>query len=59
MEEMKWAVPNIDTRIISVAYRQSRRLHDLAKRIANLSDTNLADVVLPDYVDNDGVARFW
>ena len=55
MEEMKWAVPNIDTRVILVAYRQSRRLHDLAKRIADLSEANLADVVLPRYVDNDGV----
>lgn len=56
MEEMKWAVPNIDTRTISVAYRQSRRLHDLAKRIADLSKANLADVVLLGYVDNDGIA---
>ena len=56
MKEMKWAVPNMDTRIISIAYRQSRRLHDLAKRIRDLSDASLADVVLPGYVDNDGVA---
>ena len=56
MKEMKWAVPNMDTRIISIAYRQSRRLHDLAKRITDLSDASLADVVLPGYVDNDGVA---
>ena len=56
MEEMKWAVPNIDTKIISIAYRQSRRLHEFAKRIPDLSEANLADVALPDYVDNDGVA---
>ena len=56
MEEMKWAVPNIETRVISVAYRQSGRLHDLAKRIADLSEADLTDVVLPDYVDDDGVA---
>ena len=56
MEEMKWAVPNIDTRVISIAYRQSGRLHDLAKRIADLSEADLTDVVLPDYVNNDGVA---
>lgn len=60
MEEMKWAVPKIDTRIISIAYRQSSRLHNLAKRIAALSDlseTYLTDVVLPSgYEDNVGVA---
>ena len=56
MEEMKWAVPNIDTRVISVAYRQSGRLHDLAKRIAALSEISLADVVPSGYVDNEGVA---
>ena len=56
MEEMKWAVPDIDTRVISVAYRQSGRLHDLAKQIAALSEINLADVVPSGYVDNEGVA---
>ena len=56
MEEMKWAVPDIDTRVISVAYRQSGRLHDLAKQIAALSKINLADVVPSGYVDNEGVA---
>ena len=56
MEEMKWAVPDIDTRVISVAYRQSGRLHDLAKRIAALSEISLADVVPSGYVDNEDVA---
>ena len=57
VEEMKWAVPKIDTRIVSIAYRQSSLLHDLAKRIADLAEADLTDVVLPSsYVDNDGVA---
>ena len=53
VEEMKWAVPDMEIRDISVAYRQSRQLHDLTRKIVGSSG---ADVVLPDYVDNDGVA---
>ena len=53
---MEWAVPDIDTKAITVAYRQSRQLHELAQQIASLSGASAADVILPDYVDNDGVA---
>ena len=56
LEDMKWAVPDMDTKAISVAYRQSRQLHDLAQRIAELSENGAANAVLPKYVDNDGVA---
>ena len=54
--DMQWAVPNMDTKRIEIAYRQSRRLHDLAKRIAGLSGDGAAKAVLPkDYGDNEGV----
>ena len=53
IEEMKWAVPDMDIRDIAVGYRQSRQLHDLTRKIVGSSDI---DVVLPDYVDHEGVA---
>lgn len=55
-KDMQWAVPDMDTKRIETAYRQSRRLHDLAKRIAGLSGDGAADAVLPkDYGDNEDV----
>ena len=56
VEEMKWAVPDMDTKRISVVYRQSHQLNDLAKQLAGISGDSTTDVVLPDHVDNDGVA---
>lgn len=55
VEQMNWVVPNIETRAISVAYRQSRKLHALARQIVSLSGGSAADVVLPDYAENEGV----
>lgn len=55
IEEMKWVVPNIETKAVSVAYRQSRHLHDLARRIVGLAGAGAAEAVLPDYAENDGV----
>ena len=56
VEEMKWVVPDMDTKRISVVYRQSHQLNDLAKQLAGISGDSTTDVVLPDHVDNDGVA---
>ncbi len=56
IEELKWALPDIDTRPISMAYRQSKQLHDVAKRIVMASGGETVDIVLPDYVDNEGVS---
>lgn len=55
-EEMKWAVPDIDVRSISVAYRQSQQLHDLAAQIANISGDSIENVKLPVGMDNQGVS---
>lgn len=56
LEQMRWAVPDIESRSISVAYRQSRRLHDLARQLISLAGGAAAEVVLPDYAENEGVA---
>ena len=58
MEELKWVLPDIDTRHISIAYRQSQQLHDMARKLKLVmalgSKTVNSD--LPDYVDNEGVS---
>ena len=55
MEELKWALPDVDTRSIVVAYRQSKQLNDLARSIVLTSGEISVDVALPDYVNNEGV----
>ncbi len=55
VEEMQWVVPDIETRSISVAYRQSRRLHELARQLVSLAGDGAAEVVLPDYAEDEGV----
>lgn len=55
IDEMKWFLPDIASRTVTVAYRQSRQLHDLAKQIVTLSGGSSVDTALPDFVDNEGV----
>ena len=50
IEQMKWAVPNIETQTVSKAYRQSRQLHTLANQIASLDHVDLEE-----YAGNEGV----
>lgn len=56
IEEMRWVIPDIASRSITVAYRQSKQLHELAKQIVIHSDGDAIKVELPDFVDNEGVA---
>ena len=56
MEEMQWVLPEIVAKSVAVAYRQSTQLHELAKQIVVQSVGHSTDVVLPDFVDNEGVA---
>lgn len=55
VEEMRWVVADLEEKAVSVAYRQTRHLHDFARRIAGLAGPDAADAVLPDYAENDGV----
>ena len=54
-EQMRWAVPDIEIRSIRVAYRQSGRLHELARQLISLTGGTSAEVELPDHAENDGV----
>lgn len=54
-DEMKWVLPDIATRTVSVAYRQSRQLHNLARQLVVLSGGSEDDAILPDFAENEGV----
>ena len=55
IEQMKWAIPNIDTREVYIPYRQSRQLHNFAEQIIRMSGDDVTDAVLPKYENNEGV----
>lgn len=55
IEEMKWAVPEIELKEIHVAYRQTKLLNDFARSIASLSDPVSTTSAPREYVDNVGV----
>ena len=55
IEEMRWVLPDIESQSVSVAYRQSRSLHDFAQKIAAQTGTGVVATVLPDFAENEGV----
>ncbi len=58
-EALSWIDPGIDTRQITVSYRQSEKLVELAKSIAHLDGASDVDTILPDRLDIAGVAPVW
>ncbi|WP_143737044.1 ATP-binding domain-containing protein [Erythrobacter tepidarius] len=52
-EELRWAVPGIDLRRISITYRQSRKLADFAVRLSRLQGDEVSEQG-PVGLDNDG-----
>jgi hypothetical protein len=58
-EALDWIANGIERKSITVSYRQSRRLVDLAKDVASLGGSQAADIVLPDRLDTEGLAPVW
>jgi len=54
-DEMKWVFPEIDIKEVSVAYRQSRQLNELAKALIRTVDGIDSGVALPEHMNNEGV----
>ena len=54
-DSLKWVEPGLSIERVSIAYRQSRQLHDLAKTLADPASGSTADAGLPDDVNNDAV----
>jgi UvrD-like helicase C-terminal domain len=53
--ELTWAIPKIEFQEITISYRHSRHLNELAHRIALLSDSAAVKTSLPEDVINDDV----
>ena len=58
-EELDWLNNPIQRKSITVSYRQSRRLVDLAMDVAKLGGANAEDIILPDRLDTEGVSPVW
>jgi GTPase SAR1 family protein len=56
IDDLRWVLSDIDIRHVSVSYRQSRQLNELARSIIRVLGSNEQDVSLPPYVNNDGEA---
>ena len=56
LDQMKWVFPKLDVREITVSYRQSRQLNELARAIIETAGGRSQEVTLPDQTDNEGVA---
>jgi DNA polymerase III delta prime subunit len=54
IDDVKWVFPEIEVKEISVSYRQSRQLNDLARTIVLAAGGSDSGVTLPAHVDNDG-----
>lgn len=55
-ESLQWVEPSLQIQRISIAYRQSRQLNDLAKALADPASGNQSDADLPEDVNNDAVS---
>lgn len=56
MDQMKWVFPEIEVKEITVTYRQSRQLNELARSLILASGGTDRGATLPEHVDSDGVA---
>lgn len=54
--DLQWVFPDIDIRPISITYRHSRQLNELASAIAALSGDMATAATLPEHVNSEGVA---
>lgn len=55
LREVGWACPGLRDQTITISYRQSTQLNELAKGIVQLGGGDANAVALPDDVDNSGV----
>lgn len=58
-EALDWITKGIERKSITVSYRQSQRLVDLAKDVASLGGSQDEDIILPDRLDAEGLSPVW
>lgn len=56
LDQLKWIYPEFDVREVTVSYRQSKQLNELARAIIRIAGGTESIATLPAHIDNDGVA---
>ncbi|MEJ0063315.1 MAG: ATP-binding domain-containing protein [Alphaproteobacteria bacterium] len=54
-DDLEWALPNVEIQEVTISYRQSAQLNDLARAIIHATDGPQNKVTLAEDVDNNGV----
>lgn len=55
-EQIKWVMKEIQIKEISICYRQSKQLNDFSNLLLTNVSNSKSNVVLPDFIDAEGVA---
>jgi hypothetical protein len=55
-DDLKWVLPDLDIREITISYRQSRQLNELARAIIHAVSGSEQSVSLPAHMESEGVA---
>ena len=58
-DDLKWVNSKIQRETISVSYRQTRLLVELAKHAASIGGSKVHEIDLPAHLDMDGVPPVW
>lgn len=58
-DALDWIGARIERKSITVSYRQSQRLVDVAKQIATIGGSEANDIILPDRLDAEGLPPIW
>lgn len=56
VDQIKWVFPDIEVKEITVSYRQTRQLNELARALIQAAGGTGLGATLPEHVDSDGVA---
>jgi len=56
IDDLKWVYPDIEAKQVTVSYRHSRQLNELARAIIKTVGGTDQDIILPEHVDNEGVS---
>jgi len=56
IDELKWIFPDIEVKEVTVSYRHSRQLNELARSIIKAVGGKDQGIILPEHVDNEGVS---
>jgi len=56
IDELKWVFSDIESKQVTISYRHSRQLNELARAIIKTVGGTGQDIILPEHVDNEGVS---